>query len=252
MCLVERVRLHLAATTRFGELRWLDEVDSTNRVALDAARAGTPEGLVVLANHQSAGRGRLGRRWEAPPGAALLASIVLRPTDLGPGRRHLVTSAVALAAADACRALGAPRPDLKWPNDLLVGDAKLAGILAESEGSAVVVGIGLNVASAPPGAVCLRDLGVEGVTPVEVLVALLEAAEGRLGRWDAVGDEYARACATVGRRVRVDPVVGDSIVGDAIGVDAGGRLLLRPEGGGEVLALSAADVTHLRPASPER
>ncbi len=240
---VERAAAELAATTRFGELRWLVETDSTNRVAVDAARGGAPEGLVVVADHQSAGRGRLGRRWEAPARTALLVSVLLRPSGLGPGRLHLLTSAAGLAAAAACRRLGGFSPEIKWPNDLLVGEAKLAGILAETSGEAVVVGLGLNVSAAPPGAASF--LGVSGRAPgrAELLVAVLQEMERRLGRWDEVAREYATACATVGRRVAVEDA-GGRREGTAVGVDPGGRLLVDFGRGAE--ALSAADVVHLR------
>lgn len=120
--------------TRFRQIRCYDDVDSTNRLAMDAARSGAAEGLVVTAEHQRAGRGRLGRTWEAPPGRNLLASIVLRPR-LGPADRHLVTAMAALAAADAIAALAGFLPLVKWPNDLLAPDGrKLAGVLAEADG----------------------------------------------------------------------------------------------------------------------
>jgi BirA family transcriptional regulator, biotin operon repressor / biotin---[acetyl-CoA-carboxylase] ligase len=155
--------------TRFAEVRRFAEIDSTNRYLLDVARAGAPEGTVVVADHQSAGRGRLDRRWEAPAGDNLLVSVLLRPS-LPLGELHLCSAAVALAAADACGRVAGLMPDLKWPNDLVVGERKLGGILAEvvpnaptgSVGSGapgasggpaelgVVVGLGLNVRWPPP------------------------------------------------------------------------------------------------------
>jgi BirA family biotin operon repressor/biotin-[acetyl-CoA-carboxylase] ligase len=142
------------AGTRFAEVRWFEELDSTNRYLLHEARRGAAEGLVVVADHQSAGRGRLGRRWEAPRAANLLVSVLLRPR-LPMAARHLASAVVALAAADACVALGGIAVDVKWPNDLLVGGRKLAGVLAEADVGAedrspVVVGIGINVAWPPP------------------------------------------------------------------------------------------------------
>jgi BirA family biotin operon repressor/biotin-[acetyl-CoA-carboxylase] ligase len=137
----------------FADVRRFDSLDSTNTYLLAEARSGVPEGVVAVAEHQTAGRGRLGRRWEAPPGTCLLVSVLLRPV-LEPGQLHLCTSAVALAAADACAAVAGVSPAVKWPNDLLVRGRKLAGVLAESdpaapggpEGSvAVVVGVGCNV-----------------------------------------------------------------------------------------------------------
>jgi BirA family transcriptional regulator, biotin operon repressor / biotin---[acetyl-CoA-carboxylase] ligase len=145
MSLADQVRELLPVGSRFTDVQWMAETDSTNRVVAEAAQAGAREGLVVLADFQTAGRGRLNRHWEAPPGSALLMSFLVRPVDLPVGRRHLVTAATGLAAREACAAVGAPFPDLKWPNDLLVGDSKLAGILAEASGAGIVVGVGVNV-----------------------------------------------------------------------------------------------------------
>jgi len=157
--------------TRFAAVHRFGEIDSTNRYLLDAARAGAPEGTVAVADYQRAGRGRLGRRWEAPAGSNLLVSVLLRPV-LPADELHLCTTAVALAAADACAAAAGLAPGLKWPNDLVVGERKLAGVLAEAAPSApttgapgvrpaggggpaagqvVVVGLGLNVGWPPPG-----------------------------------------------------------------------------------------------------
>jgi BirA family biotin operon repressor/biotin-[acetyl-CoA-carboxylase] ligase len=119
------------AGTRFAVVRRFAEIDSTNRYLLDEARSGAFEGAVAVADHQSAGRGRLGRRWEAPAGSNLLVSMLLRPT-LVVEELHLCTMAVALAAAAACEQAAGVRPDLKWPNDLMVGGRKLGGILAEA------------------------------------------------------------------------------------------------------------------------
>jgi len=181
------------AGTRFGTVRRFAELDSTNRYLLDLARAGAPEGAVAVADYQSAGRGRLGRRWEAPPGSNLLASVLLRPV-LAVEELHLCTVAVALAAADACGRGAGVTPELKWPNDLMVGGRKLGGILAEAIpaeaipaeaipaeaipaeaspagsplGPAVVVGLGLNVRWPPPDTAPERSPG-EG--PDEVAAA---------------------------------------------------------------------------------
>src|SRR5437763_9636755 len=147
------------AGATFADVRRLGELDSANRHALELARQGVPEGLVVVADHQTAGRGRLGRSWEAPPGSSLLMSVLLRPS-LAPERLHLTTVAVALAAADACEEVAGFRPALKWPNDLVVDDRKLGGILAEvPEPGAVVVGLGLNVLWETPSAE-LAEIGV--------------------------------------------------------------------------------------------
>ena len=169
------------------DVRWFDEVDSTNTYVRDQARRGAPAGLVVVADHQTAGRGRLDRRWESPPGANLLASVLLRPQCEG-SDVHLCTGAVALAAVDACREVAGVEPVLKWPNDLLVAGSKLAGVLAEAEFSggtlaAVVVGIGVNVAWPGPqgaGGTCLDDLGTP--TPPVGRRVLLDHLLGALAR----------------------------------------------------------------------
>ncbi len=240
------------------DIHWLDEVDSTNTNARDRARRGAPAGLVVVADHQTAGRGRLDRRWESPPGANLLASVLLRP-DCAAEDVHLCAGAVALAGADACREVAGVEPALKWPNDLLVGGAKLAGVLAEAEFegldlSAVIVGIGLNVAWPGPvdvGGSCLDDVRTTG-TPVDrrvLLDRLLAALEPRCELLqDAAGrrvlaDEARLRCATLGKRVRV-VLAGEELVGRAEAIDDVGRLVVETASG--TRPVSAGDVVHLR------
>jgi BirA family biotin operon repressor/biotin-[acetyl-CoA-carboxylase] ligase len=201
-----------------------------------------------VADHQTAGRGRLGRTWEAPAGASLLMSVLLRP-DLDTGRLHLVTAAVALAAADACHAVAGVQPELKWPNDLLVGDRKLAGVLAEADLPAVVVGIGINVnwgdEPVPNGGVALDQVAGRPVARDDVLAALLDGLAPRLGDWAAVASEHRRRCATIGRAVRVD--LGDeTFTGTAADVSDEGHLLV--DVGMCLRTVTAGDVVHLRPA----
>src|SRR4029079_12035803 len=151
---------------------------------------------------QTAGRGRLDRSWIAPPGAALLVSALLRPR-LPVERLHLVTLAAALAAIDAVRALAGIDAQLKWPNDVVVDDRKLAGILAESDGAgAIVVGMGLNVRGdwfPPELAATATSCAVDRD---EVLEAWLGAFDARLDRLDGVLDAARAVSATLGRRVR--------------------------------------------------
>jgi len=228
------------------------ETGSTNADVLAAARTGAPAGLVLVADHQSAGRGRLGRVWEAAPGDALLVSILFRPDGRtsDPGGPHRLVQAVALAAGDACGDVAGVRPSLKWPNDLLVGERKLAGILAESlvEGgvvTGVVVGLGLNVAAAPPGAVAAAEAAGREVDRLELLDALLD----RLSRLDpaTVAARYRSELATLGRRVRVE-LPGGSLEGTARDVAADGRLVVVTDDG-ERVEVAAGDVVHLRPMS---
>ncbi|HVT41929.1 MAG TPA: biotin--[acetyl-CoA-carboxylase] ligase [Acidimicrobiales bacterium] len=242
------------------QIRWLDEVDSTNSFVRDQARTGAPEGLVVAADHQTAGRGRLDRRWESPPGANLLASVLLRPEcDLADV--HLCTAAVALAGADACADLAGIEPTLKWPNDLLVGEAKLAGVLAEVEFegdalSAVVVGIGINVGWPGPadtGGTCLDDvrLTTQPVDRRALLERLLAGLTGRRALLDdgagrrELADEVRRRCSTLGRTVRVT-LAGEEFTGRASAIDDAGQLVVETPAG--VRTVQAGDVVHVRSA----
>jgi BirA family biotin operon repressor/biotin-[acetyl-CoA-carboxylase] ligase len=259
--------------TRFVDVRRFESIDSTNRYLLDEARGGAPEGVVAVADHQTAGRGRLGRSWEAPPGANLLLSVLLRPA-IEPGLRHLTTTAVALAALDAIAA----RPDagdrdggavaVKWPNDLVTGDGrKLAGVLAEADLSAgpggapppVVVGIGINVnwpavdEDLPPGlrgtAVSLRQLAGGPVDREALLDALLAALGPRTaalatdgGRARLAADLRA-GCSTLGSRVRVD-LPDESFEGTAVTVTDDGHLTVDVDGVERTVV--AGDVVHVR------
>jgi BirA family biotin operon repressor/biotin-[acetyl-CoA-carboxylase] ligase len=233
-----------------------DVIDSTNTWLAARAVEGAPEGLVALADFQSAGRGRLDRRWESPPGASLLCSILLRP-DVGPDQLQLVVACVALAARAALVRLSGVRPVLKWPNDLIVADAKIAGLLAEivsvDERLAVVVGIGVNLTHEGPPEVRSTSVRAEsGVTisPPALLDILLDELETRRVLLDSVDgqtslrDEYQRALVTLGQTVRVERS-HDVIVGLAESVDAFGQLLVMVDG--EEVAISVGDVVHVRP-----
>jgi BirA family biotin operon repressor/biotin-[acetyl-CoA-carboxylase] ligase len=235
---------------RFDDVRWVDETDSTNSRLLDEARAGAAEGVVLVADHQTAGRGRLGRRWEAPPGSSLLVSVLLRP-DVPLRRAHLVTMGAGLAAAEACEEVAGVRPDLKWPNDLLVGDAKLAGLLAESvvEGErlqALVVGMGLNLSVAPEGATALADHAGRPVERRPLLDAWLARLDSRLDALDGVLADYRPRCATLGREVRVERPAGGDLTGTAVDVTDAGHLVV--EGGGGRVEVAVGDVVHVRPS----
>ena len=236
------------AATRFGDVTWLAEVGSTNDEVAARARAGAPGGVVVVADRQTAGRGRRGRTWDAPAGSSLLVSVLLRPPAPAP---HQAVMAAGLAAVDACHSTSGARPSLKWPNDLVVdGRGKLAGILAEAAGDGVVVGLGLNVdwgpAPLPPGATSLAAMAGsgDGVDWATLLVAYLVGLEARCRQspFDLLAD-YRGACSTIGRAVRVELPGGESFEGMATAVDDEGRLVVdgRP--------VAAGDVVHLRSAS---
>lgn len=212
---------------------------------LAEARRGAEAGLVAVADHQTAGRGRLGRTWEAPPGANLLCSILLRPAGAPPS--FVDVARVALAARAAAYDVARVNVALKWPNDLLVGDAKLGGILSEVDRDALVVGIGLNVGWAPDGAARLdphSDPRGGGVTRDAVLDALLSSLTGWLVA-DArvVLRAYREACSTLGRTVRVE-LADETFTGTAADITDTGSLLV--ETINCIREVSTADVIHLR------
>jgi BirA family transcriptional regulator, biotin operon repressor / biotin---[acetyl-CoA-carboxylase] ligase len=240
----------------------VEVVARTGSTNADLLRRGGPEGQVLVAEEQTAGRGRMGRSWVSQPGAALTFSVLLRPGSVPPARRGWLPLLTGVAVVAAVRDVTGLDATLKWPNDVLIGDRKLAGILAEQSGDAVVVGIGLNVSAMPEalpsGAGGLRatSLAVEGAdVSREVLLAeILRQFE----RWyvafredpdpEAVGllAEYRRLCSTLGRTVRVE-LPGDRILpGLATDVDRDGRLLVREPAAPAPVPVSAGDVIHVR------
>ncbi|MGH9300355.1 MAG: biotin--[acetyl-CoA-carboxylase] ligase [Acidimicrobiales bacterium] len=250
------------AETRFGQVRHFESVNSTNTCLLELAREGADEGLVVVAGHQDAGRGRMDRSWSAPPGGSLLVSILLRP-QLDADHLHLLTAVTAMAAADACEAVAGVRPQLKWPNDLIVGRRKLAGILAEAdlsggEVNAVVVGLGLNLAWPDPVPDELADIAITlsqaagrlvddpDAMLVEVLVGLeprYAALATPAGRRAQTSD-YRSRCSTLGQAVRV-ALPDETFTGTALDLSPEGHLFV--DVGMCVRTVTAGDVVHIRP-----
>ena len=230
----------------------MDETGSTNADLLTWADAGTaPDRCVLRAEHQTAGRGRLDRRWEAPPGANLLVSMVVAPVPPVPAD---VTHRLGLAAVAAVRRLVdravAATIGLKWPNDVLLGERKLAGILAQRVPGrdAMVVGMGLNVAWAPDGAAALGPYASDGWgTPARVLQAVLEELDALPG--DIAG-QYRDTLVTLGRNVRVElPGAADALEARAVDVDDAGRLVVIDVDGVQ-RHLDVGDVVHVRPTDP--
>jgi BirA family transcriptional regulator, biotin operon repressor / biotin---[acetyl-CoA-carboxylase] ligase len=251
---------------------------STNADLLARAAGGEPEGAVLAAEQQTAGRGRLGRTWTSPPRAALTFSVLLRPAAVPRARLGWLPLLAGVAVAAATRDVAAVDARLKWPNDVLAGPGgvlaggsggvvparKLGGILAEAAGEAVVIGIGLNVSTGPaelpppgPGALPATSLRIQGAASLDrdrLLAGILAGLERRYQAWCQVfGDtersglraEYTRSCATLGRRVRVELPGGRLLDGLAAGVDADGRLLVSVPPDPE-LPVAAGDVVHLR------
>jgi BirA family biotin operon repressor/biotin-[acetyl-CoA-carboxylase] ligase len=227
--------------TRFNDIRFFTTIDSTNRYLLECAAAGAPEGVVAVADEQTAGRGRLGRSWVAPPRSALLVSALLQP-KLPPEQRHLLTVAAALAAIDSVHALAGVEARLKWPNDVVVDDRKLAGILAESDGAgATVVGMGLNLRGDwfPPE---LQETATAcAVDRDALLAAWLGVFDARLDAVDGLLDDARRHSATLGRRVRVE-LAQETFEGVARDLTPAGYLVVDDR------VVTAGDVVHLRPA----
>lgn len=231
------------------------EIDSTNRWLLDRARAGAPDRSVAVADHQTAGRGRLGRTWEARPGSSLLVSVLLRPA-VEPGHLGRWSTAVGLALLDALAQLGV-EARLKWPNDLVVGDAKLAGVLAEAdlaggEVRAVVVGAGVNLrADAVPAELAATATACETVTGVApdrdtLLVGFLAALDRHLADPATLVEHARERSATLGRQVRVELGGDRTLVGEAVALTDAGELVVRAETGTETV-VAVGDVVHLRP-----
>ena len=259
-----------------GLWRALDVVSSTgstNADLLALAKAGAgagnaaQEGAVLAAEEQTAGRGRMGRSWVSPPRAALTFSLLLKPAPVPPARRGWLPLLAGAAVANAVRTVAAVDARLKWPNDVLVGEAKLSGILAEAVGDAVIVGVGINVSAAPPELpqkalppTSLRALGAASLAREPLLTEILTEFERWYLAWrEAGGDpdrcglraEYTRLSATIGRRLQVEMPGGQLLSGLAVGVDEDGRLVVRVDsesatGEAPEFPVAAGDVVHLR------
>lgn len=246
----------LVGSDLWRDVRVVESTASTNADLAAEARAGAPEGWVLVAESQTGGRGRLGRSWSAPPRSGLTFSVLLRPYAPASTWSWLpLLTGVALV--EAVRERTGVDVALKWPNDLLAADGgKLAGILAEvvPGTGAVVLGIGLNVTTRAAELARLphaTSLALQGATSTDrdpLLRAVLRAISGHYRSWAAGGaamSSYAEVCATIGASVRVQLPRGDAVIGTATGVDQDGRLLVRSDTGRRY-AFSAGDVEHLR------
>jgi BirA family transcriptional regulator, biotin operon repressor / biotin---[acetyl-CoA-carboxylase] ligase len=241
-------------------LEVLGESPSTNAHVAARALAGEPPGLVVAAEHQTAGRGRLDRSWVTPPRAALTFSLLLAPDGVPLARWPWLPLLSGLAVVDGVRRAAGLDASLKWPNDVLVAEGKVAGILVERvegpHGPVAVVGVGLNVSSTREElpvatATSLALAGSGSLDRSALLAAVLHAYSRRYDGWLAAGGtglraSYVEACTTLGRRVRVELPSGGTLHGRAVGVDQDGRLQVHD--GSQMHVLGAADVIHVRPA----
>ncbi len=243
------------AGTRWGAITVVESTGSTNADLAAEARLGASAGEVLIAAHQSAGRGRLARRWEAPPGTSWATSVLVAPrTPLADwGWLPLL---VGIAVARGVREATGLEPRLKWPNDVQLGERKLCGILCEAVADAdpprAVLGFGLNTAlthddlPVPTATSLLLEGG--DPDPTRALGAVLSALDGVLADWDAGVDPrpgYRALCGTLGRPVTVH-LPGGPISGTACDVDADGGLVVETASGPRTFV--AGDVEHLRPA----
>jgi BirA family biotin operon repressor/biotin-[acetyl-CoA-carboxylase] ligase len=249
-------------------LRVVPRIESTNTAMLVAAADGAPHASVLVAEEQTAGKGRLGRSWTAPARSGLFTSILLHPEVPAAAWTWLPLLA-GVAAREAVVRASHLEIGLKWPNDLVVAegglaDRKLGGILCETVPgmAAVVVGIGLNVTLRQdelpvPQACSLALAGAESTDRDTLLRALLRSFGDWYTRWSEAGgdaeaaglrDTYTQACVTLGRDVRAELPGGRAASGRASGVDGAGALLVTTADQGEI-AVGAGDVVHLRPAA---
>jgi BirA family transcriptional regulator, biotin operon repressor / biotin---[acetyl-CoA-carboxylase] ligase len=271
---VRALRRALVDGQLWREVRVVDETGSTNADVAALARSGEPAGLVLIAEHQTTGRGRLGRSWAAPARSGLSFSVLLRPTDVPLPAWTLLPLLVGVAVATAVGEVSGTGVRLKWPNDLLIGERKLGGILAERAdsmaggsaaaltgaavaGAAVVVGVGLNVtlraAELPvPIATSLALAGATCTDRDPVLRAALRAIAAEYAAWrqaagsgeDGLLAKYRALCVTLDRDVRIELPGGDAMEGRAVDIGADGCLLVDTAAGRR--SVRAGDVVHVR------
>ncbi|UNZ17611.1 biotin--[acetyl-CoA-carboxylase] ligase [Streptomyces sp. 891-h] len=278
----------LGEDSLWTDLEVVESIGSTNTELADRARKGTAApGSVLVAEEQTAGKGRLDRAWTAPPRSGLFFSVLFRP-EPPPERWGWIPLLAGVATASAVARTAGVDTGLKWPNDVLTtgkgGERKIGGILAERvDAESVVLGIGLNVTLREdelpvPTAGSLAIAGARGTDRDPLLRAVLRAVADWYGRWTAVNgdptatatgqatptallDAYAAGCVTLGRTVRATlpgggtssggtSSGGEALVGEAVAVDGDGRLVIATEQGVQ-RPVAAGDIVHLRPATEE-
>lgn len=238
--------------------RQIDKVASTGSTNADVRmRANEPEGLVLVADEQTAGRGRLGRVWATPAGSGVAVSVLLRPDAVAPGLWGWLPLLVGIAAADAVRQVSDCTARLKWPNDIVVDDRKLGGILVERidapAGPAAVAGLGLNVSllrgqlPVPTATSLLIETGA-AIDREALIDAYLRQLMTTYRQWcsgTSLHAAYRAVSTTIGRRVSIALPDRTGLSGEAVDVDELGRLVVRADDD-DVVHVSAGDVQHLR------
>ena len=256
---LDRLRADLGSAWRRIDV--VEETGSTNADLLARAAAGENiDGAVLVAEHQTAGRGRHGRHWSAPPRSQIALSVGVAADDLPATAWGWLPLATGVAVLDALSEVTGIVAGLKWPNDVLVGDGKLAGILAEvaAPKPVIVVGLGLNVTMTPeeapdPGATSLLMLGSPVTDRKVLLAAVLRQLSPRIANWRVAGGadatlaaDYRTHSLTLGTRVRASLPGDRAVEGVADAIDGLGRLRI-DTGGAQMVTVSAGEITHLRP-----
>ena len=257
-------RALLGPGSLWSSVEVVESSPSTNAELVSRAASSDADGVVLIAEHQTAGRGRLDRTWTAPPRSGLTMSVLVRPDDIPAARWPWIPLLAGLAVAATLRRDAGVNATVKWPHDVLVDDRKLAGLLVERVEApagrgrpAAVIGIGLNVSlredELPVPTATSLALENASTTDRSLLArAVLRTLEGLLTEWYRHGGDpraglqtaYVDACSTLGRQVRVDRPDGVSIRGEAVAVDDTGRLVVRTSEG--QVSVGAGDVLHLR------
>jgi BirA family transcriptional regulator, biotin operon repressor / biotin---[acetyl-CoA-carboxylase] ligase len=250
--------------SRWNEIRVVESTPSTNAALAERARTDPGDGIVLITELQTAGRGRLDRVWVAPPRAGITMSVLVRPVDVPVARWPWIPLLSGLAVAAAARQVAEVAAVLKWPNDVMVEDRKVAGLLVErldgGEGggpAAAVIGIGLNVSTTredlpTPQATALVLESAATTDRATLVKAILRRLDGLLTEWEAglgvasgeLRTAYVSACSTVGQDVRVELPGNQWVEGTATGIDETGRLLVDTDSGPR--AFGAGDVMHVR------
>lgn len=242
----------LKSSLAVPKLIYLDEIDSTNAELSRMDRSALPEFTALVSASQTAGRGRLERDWVSESGSSLAVSILLRPTA-SPAELGWITLLAALAVRASIATLGVENASIKWPNDVLVADKKISGILASLEGKDLILGVGINLkpqTGAPDHATSLSELGVTDSMD-EVLTEFLTQLRGRYARFmtdtqwaiGLTGEEFRQFSSTLGRQVKAIYPNGKELTGLARDIDPLGNLVID---NGELHGVSAADIIHLR------
>ena len=252
------IRRNLTAQWAGQRIDYYDRIDSTNRAARELGQLEpdiAPHGTLVVADEQTAGRGRMNRTWQSKPGDAALMSLLLRPEALAPAEATNIVLVAALAVCDTCRGFGADAR-IKWPNDIVCGGRKICGMLLDMSADMdlvrfAVAGVGLNIAGSPHAddlrhAACLNEAAGKKCDRAEVIARFLETFERWYDIWAAGGAQailpaYGERCITLGSRVQV---IGlrETFEGTALRVTEDGSLIVRREGDGEV-TVRAGDIS---------